>query len=114
MVNDLSEKIPKLPQDLQQNVNWNQTLLNNEVDLSLNRVWACWLPLISMPYSSQKHAKLERKYYPQYIFKFDTYFVLRTQIQYTYFVLRTQIQYTYFEYVKQSTYIEFKYLKQRT
>ncbi len=30
MVNDLPQKIPKLPKDLKQNVNWNQTLLNEE------------------------------------------------------------------------------------
>jgi hypothetical protein len=28
LVNDHSQKIPKLPEDLKQNVNWNQTLLN--------------------------------------------------------------------------------------
>jgi hypothetical protein len=28
LVNDLSQKIPKLPNDLKQNVNWNHTLLN--------------------------------------------------------------------------------------
>jgi hypothetical protein len=28
LVNDLSQKIPKLPKDLKQNVNWNQTLLS--------------------------------------------------------------------------------------
>jgi hypothetical protein len=34
-VNDLSQKKnPKLPKDLKQNVNWNQTLLN-EVDLTV-------------------------------------------------------------------------------
>jgi hypothetical protein len=31
---NLSQKIPKLPKDLKQNVNWNQTLLN-EVDLNV-------------------------------------------------------------------------------
>jgi hypothetical protein len=34
LVNDLSQEIPKLPKDLKQNVNWNQTLLN-EVDLTV-------------------------------------------------------------------------------
>jgi hypothetical protein len=28
LVDDLSQKIPKLPKDLKRNVNWNQTLLN--------------------------------------------------------------------------------------
>jgi hypothetical protein len=34
LVNNLSQKIPKLPKDQKQNVNWNQTLLN-EVDLKV-------------------------------------------------------------------------------
>ncbi len=34
LVNDLSQKIPKLHKNLKQNVNWNQTLLN-EVDLTV-------------------------------------------------------------------------------
>ncbi len=34
LVNDLSQKIPKLPKDLKQNVNWNESLLN-EVDLTV-------------------------------------------------------------------------------
>ncbi len=34
LVKDVSQKIPNLPEDLKQNVNWNQTLLN-EVDLNV-------------------------------------------------------------------------------
>ncbi len=34
LVNDLSQNIPKLPKDLKQNVNWNQTLLK-KVDLTV-------------------------------------------------------------------------------
>jgi hypothetical protein len=33
-VNDLQKKFAKIPEDLKQNVNWNQTLLN-EVDLTV-------------------------------------------------------------------------------
>ncbi len=62
-------KISKLPKDLKQNVNWNQTLLN-EVEFFVkwswnhqflfSRGWACWLPLISMHYSKQKVKKLAK------------------------------------------------------
>ncbi len=57
--------------------------------ISLNRVWACWLPLISMSYSKQKVkkklAKLERKYYFQNVLKFN----VRTSFYVLKFDLRT-------------------------
>ncbi len=40
LVNDLSQKIPKLHEDLKENVNRNQTLMLNEVDLTVKWSWS--------------------------------------------------------------------------
>jgi hypothetical protein len=98
---------------------------------SLNKVWACWLPLISMPYSKQevkkscktKNVLFKLKSYSQYILKYDvhtSFYILefdiphiRTSFYVLKFDIRTLLNVLRLMYSNSpSTYIKFEYVKQ--